>query len=136
MCLSKEKEHLTCADRETWAQLNVIRSLPRKTTPVAKIPESVVPSLLANIPPTRGVQVPFRLKADIKRLNSVLEVPSSRDSLDLRGARVYDALLRHKPEAFTKESDILMASNAQRASTHKCKGPYEECSSGGYHLVA
>jgi hypothetical protein len=112
LCLSKEKEHLTFAYRERWAQLDVIRRLPRKITPVAKMLASVVPSLLANIPPIRGVQVPFRLKADIKRLNSVLEVPSSLDSRDLRGARVYEALLRRKLEAFTKESDILMTSNA------------------------
>lgn len=87
------------------AQVNVIRDLPRKTTPVAKMLASVVPSLLANIPPTRGVQVPFRLKAAIKSPYSVLEVPSSRDSRDLRGASVYDALFRHKFEVSTKESD-------------------------------
>ena len=75
--------------------------------PVAKTLASVVPSLQANTPPTRGVQVPFRLKADIKRLNSVLEVPSSRDSRDLRGARVYDALLKRGFEGFANESDIL-----------------------------
>ena len=85
----------------------VFRNLPRKTTPVAKMLASVVPSLLASIPPTRGVQVLFRLKADIKRLNSVFEVPSSRDSRDLRGPRVYDALLRCKLEVLTEERDVL-----------------------------
>lgn len=28
-----------------------------------------------------------------------------------------------------------MTSNAQRTSTQECKGPYKECSSGGYYLV-
>ena len=50
-------------------RLDVVQSLPRKTTPVAKMLARVVPSLVANTPPTRGVQVPFKLKADIKRLN-------------------------------------------------------------------
>lgn len=52
----------------------------------------VVPKRLANSPPTRGVQVLLRLNADIKRLNSVLEVPNSRERRDLSGPRIYEAL--------------------------------------------
>ena len=45
----------------------------------------VVPSLLASSPPTNGVQVLLREKAEMRRENSVLFVPISRDKRDLRG---------------------------------------------------
>ena len=53
----------------------------------------VVPNLAARSPPRRGVHVLLRLNAAIRRLNSVLDVPSSRESLVLRGPRIYVALL-------------------------------------------
>jgi len=53
----------------------------------------VVPNLLAIMPPRRGVHVLLRLKADIKRLNSVLSVPISWDSRDFRGPSMCDALV-------------------------------------------
>lgn len=52
----------------------------------------VVPSLLASKPPTSGVHVLFREKADMRRENSVLSVPISRDKRDLSGPKIYDAL--------------------------------------------
>lgn len=65
---------------------------PKKMMPVARILVVVVPSLLASRPPTRGVQVLLREKAEMRSENSVLFVPISRDSRDLRGPRMYDAL--------------------------------------------
>jgi hypothetical protein len=44
------------------------------------------------MPPTNGVQVLFRLNAEISKLNSVFEVPISRERRDLRGPRIYEAL--------------------------------------------
>lgn len=38
--------------------------------------------------------------------------------------------------AFKRETDILMTSDAQRANAQKCEGPYEDCSSGRYHMVS
>lgn len=61
-------------------------------TPVARILVVVVPSLLASSPPTKGVQVLLRENAEMRSENSVLLVPISRDSLDLRGPNIYDAL--------------------------------------------
>jgi hypothetical protein len=65
---------------------------PKNMTPVAMILVSVVPSLLAMRPPTRGVHVLFKLNAEISRLNSVLDVLISRASRDFSGPSVYDAL--------------------------------------------
>ena len=48
----------------------------------------VVPSLLVRTPPRRGVQVLFRLNAEIRRLNSTSEVPISLSSRDFNGARI------------------------------------------------
>lgn len=58
----------------------------------------VVPSLLASRPPTSGVHVLFSENAEIKRENSVLLVPISRESRDLRGPRIYEALCGYKHE--------------------------------------
>lgn len=66
--------------------------VPRKTTPVARILVVVVPSLLAKMPPTRGVQVELRENAEMRRENSVLSVPISRAKRDFKGPRMYDAL--------------------------------------------
>jgi hypothetical protein len=57
-------------------------------TPVAMTLKVVVPSLLVRTPPRRGVQVLFRLNAEIKRLNSTSEVPISLSSRDFNGARI------------------------------------------------
>ena len=65
---------------------------PTKMTPVARMLVYVVPSLLARMPPTRGVQVLFREKAEMSRENSVLSVPISRARRDLSGPKIYDAL--------------------------------------------
>lgn len=54
---------------------------------------NVVPSLLARTPPTSGVQVLLRENADIRRENSVLFVPISRERRDFRGPKIYDALI-------------------------------------------
>jgi len=56
--------------------------------PVAITLEVVVPSLLVKRPPRRGVQVLFRLNAEIKRLNSTSDVPISLSSLDFNGANI------------------------------------------------
>ena len=73
--------------------------VPRKTTPVASILVTVVPSRLASGPPTSGVHVLFKENAEMRRENSVLSVPISRDKRDLSGPRIYDALcLRFKAE--------------------------------------
>lgn len=61
-------------------------------TPVAIMLVKVVPNLLARRPPTRGVHVLFSENAEIKSENSVLSVPISRDNLDFRGPRIYEAL--------------------------------------------
>lgn len=63
-----------------------------KITPVASMLVSVVPSLLANNPPTSGVHVLFKPNADIIKLNSVLDVPISLDRRDFSGLIIYDAL--------------------------------------------
>lgn len=77
----------------TWRDGKVqIRHRPIKITPVAMMLVKVVPSLLASRPPTKGVQVLFNENAEIKSENSVLSVPISRESLDLRGPRIYEAL--------------------------------------------
>ena len=68
--------------------------LPRKTTPVARMLVVVVPNRLANTPPTRGVHVLFSEYAEMRSENSVLFVPISRDSRDLSGPRIYDALVK------------------------------------------
>lgn len=62
--------------------------LPKKIVPVAKMLVYVVPSLEAMSPPTNGVQVVFRLSAEISRLNSVFEIPISRNRRDFRGPRI------------------------------------------------
>lgn len=56
-----------------------------KMTPVARILVDVVPSLLASNPPIRGVQVLFNENAEMRRENSVLLVPISRDNRDFKG---------------------------------------------------
>jgi len=56
--------------------------------PDAVMLEVVVPSRLVKTPPRRGVQVPFRPYAEIKRLNSTSDVPNSLSSLDFNGARI------------------------------------------------
>lgn len=61
-------------------------------TPVARILVNVVPRRLARSPPTSGVQVLFREKAEMRRENSVLLVPISLERRDLRGPRMYVAL--------------------------------------------
>lgn len=61
-------------------------------TPVASILVYVVPNLEAIKPPTSGVHVLFKENAEMRRLNSVFDVPSSRVSLDLSGPRIYEAL--------------------------------------------
>jgi hypothetical protein len=60
--------------------------------PEANILVTVVPSLLAMTPPTSGVHVLFNVKADMRRLNSVFDVPKSRKKRDLSGPRTYEAL--------------------------------------------
>ena len=65
---------------------------PEKINPVAIILVMVVPRCPARKPPIRGVQVLFKLNAAISRLNSVLEVPISRESLVFNGPRMYYAL--------------------------------------------
>lgn len=69
--------------------------LPRKMMPVARMLVKVVPRLLAKTPPRRGVHVLLRLKADIKRLNSVCEVPNSRERRLFNGPSTYEALRRY-----------------------------------------
>ena len=61
--------------------------------PVARMLVKVVPIVLARIPPSNGVQVLFRLNAEIKRLNSVCDVPSSREMRLLSGPSTYEALV-------------------------------------------
>ena len=68
------------------------RYMPENMTPVAMMLVTVVPSLLAIMPPIRGVHVLFKLNAEISRLNSVLDVFISRESRDFSGPSVYDAL--------------------------------------------
>ena len=75
------------------AQVN--SDIPRKMIPVAMMLVTVVPRRLASSPPTRGVQVLFSEKAEMRRENSVLSVPISRERRDLRGPRMYDALKKH-----------------------------------------
>ena len=60
--------------------------------PVAIMLVIVVPRYPASTAARRGVQVLFKLKAAIRRLNSVFEVPISRESRVLIGPRIYDAL--------------------------------------------
>ena len=62
--------------------------LPKKIAPVAKMLVYVVPCLEAISPPTNGVQVVFKLSAEISRLNSVFEIPISRNRRDFRGPRI------------------------------------------------
>ena len=79
----------------------------------------VVPSLLAITPPTNGVQVLLRVNADMRRLNSVLDVPKSRRNRDFNGARTYCALAPHvdQHEKLSESMDALMTADAERAST-------------------
>lgn len=58
----------------------------------------VVPKRPARTPPTRGVQVLLRLKAAMSKLNSVFDVPISRDSRVFRGPKIYEALHKHVSE--------------------------------------
>lgn len=88
-------------------------------TPVANTLVYVVPSREAKKPPTRGVHVLFKLKAEMRRLNSVFEVPSSRDNLDLRGPKMYDALniymtyeANHRIKI--EKPDVLVTPDTQR----------------------
>lgn len=60
---------------------------------MARILVNVVPNRLAKTPPTSGVHVLLRENADMSRENSVLLVPISRARRDLRGPRMYDALI-------------------------------------------
>lgn len=60
--------------------------------PVASMLVNVVPMVAASKPPASGVQVLFRLNAASSKLNSVLEVPISRESRDFKGPRMYEAL--------------------------------------------
>lgn len=53
---------------------------------------TVVPSRAVITPPTKGVHVPDKDSAASNKPNSVLDVPISRDSLVLRGPRMYVAL--------------------------------------------
>jgi hypothetical protein len=84
---------------------------------------NVVPNLPARNPPRSGVQVLLRLKAAISKLNSVFDVPISRDSLDLRGPSIYVALsmieVRRLRSDRPKPCAQLVTANAQRASTKK-----------------
>jgi len=57
-------------------------------TPVVIMLKVIVPSLLVRTPPRRGVQVLFRLNAEIKRLNSTSEVFISLSRRDFSGARI------------------------------------------------
>jgi hypothetical protein len=70
----------------------VKRYVPRNMMPVPSILVYVVPNRDAIKPPTNGVHVLFKETAEMRRLNSVFEVPSSLPSFDLRGPRIYDAL--------------------------------------------
>lgn len=84
-------------------------------TPVAKILVKVVPSLLANRPPTNGVHVLFKLRAATIRLNSALFVPISRDSRDFKGPSMFVALpnyvrLCHGTQG--KNGGVLVTSDA------------------------
>ena len=90
----------------------------------------VVPSLLAITPPTNGVQVLLRVNADIRRLNSVLDVPKSRRNRDFNGARTYCALPPHVDQLEKLEglTDALMTANTERASTQQSQDPDQECS--------
>ena len=72
--------------------IDTLKMVPRRMTPVANILVNVVPKRLARIPPTSGVQVLFKPKADNSKPNSVLEVPISRCSLLLRGPSIFEAL--------------------------------------------
>jgi len=78
----------------------------------------VVPSLLASSPPTRGVQVLFSENAEMSRENSVLLVPISLDSRDLRGPSMYDALQTGRKQDAIQDRGgwhSLMTADAQRA---------------------
>jgi hypothetical protein len=110
------------------------RIVPEKMIPVAKILVNVVPSLLAKIPPTRGVHVLFRVNADIRRLNSVLDVPNSRMNRDLRGPKTYK-VLQNKHELGGEMNDWLRHTNGFRCSesmyTAKLKVALRKLSAGG-----
>lgn len=97
--------------------------MPVTIMPVASILVKVVPRVAASTPPTRGVQVLFRVKAASSRLNSVFEVPISLVIRDLSGARIYVALQLvgvhelAKPVVSPTVKDVLVAADAQRTCT-------------------
>jgi hypothetical protein len=81
---------------------------------------NVVPSLLANIPPTNGVHVLFKLIAATIKLNSVLLVPISRDSRDLSGPSILEALRKFRKFSLITangRSHVLVAPDAQGTGT-------------------
>jgi hypothetical protein len=114
------------------------RIVPERMMPVAKILVNVVPSLLAKIPPTSGVHVLFRVKADIRRLNSVLDVPNSRRNRDLRGPRTYK-VLENKHELGGEKNDWLEHTNGFRCSesmyTTKLKFALRKLCAGGHRWL-
>lgn len=66
----------------------MIHNLPAKMMLVAMILVYVVPKVLHIKPPINGVHVLFRLYAESSKLNSVLEAPSSLESLLFKGPRI------------------------------------------------
>lgn len=84
---------------------------------------TVVPRRAVITPPTKGVQVPDNDNAASSKPNSVLDVPISRDSLLLRGPRMYVALLKILSRETCKRKDErengLVTANAQGAGTQQ-----------------
>lgn len=81
--------------------------------PVAMILVIVVPRYPASTAPSRGVQVLFKLKAAMSRLNSVFDVPISIESRVLSGPRIYDALtVNQRPQEYRNTCrHLLMATD-------------------------
>lgn len=71
--------------------------------------------------------------------NSVLFVPISRESLDFKGPRMYEALeFMMRPSILYElrlAHDALMTSNAQRACTQQCQSADEVRPHGRYSLA-
>lgn len=90
--VTNQQTELSCRTLASRCERGSKALLPAKTTPVARILVKVVPNLLASRPPTSGVQVLLSENADMRRENSVLFVPISRERRDFRGPSMYEAL--------------------------------------------
>lgn len=70
----------------------MVCGLPARMMLVARMLVNVVPRVLHISPPTNGVHVLFKLYAENNKLNSVLDAPSSLESLLFKGPKIYEAL--------------------------------------------